>query len=623
MDQSSTATLSHRHECMQGITKLLVDAGYSRAGDMAAGEEFDKVVGGLSWLITSTLTTPLDISLPTLLEATSISTRIALSEVLHSTLLKMELPVEISPHQIQGVDAPVLLPVVRWAVKNFTEKRVASGDSILGGGGGVEFTKYYDKGFGGLFDGEEIAKNVEEMQERYKVKGRKYRFKGSQGIETEEQKVHRCLLEYGEKMRSYRGLRGGDGGGEEGGGDSDRGFKGRKKISAFDKQLADAQKVAEEEEKALEEARERMAAQLMNNSEELNDEDVAGRGGVGGLVTLGRGEIGVANEEYEKLREKMLKERKARDEKKELFNSRKSALEREIAEGKKLLEKKGGEVSKAEKARAEMQRMRTEVQDEKANNAKISEELQRLSEIEASSGQKDLLKSLWALVQENEKVKKDEKHFKEECKKKMDALTAALQNMGDDHGGQSEEEKAKMHEIDSMHVKILSKHDKVRQLLAQRNLQVASTTRKIDDVPTRMELIQYERRFVELYQQVALKLEETRRYYATYNTLDSTRNFLSKEVKLIDSITNNFENAMKTKSSQEEFLQQFEAILKGVQDSLSKQDGILRKRQEEVSKKEVEYTSVIEDQRRYFKLVKDFQEECNKNEALGAKIGDF
>lgn len=93
-------------------------------------------------------------------------------------------------------------------------------------------------------------------QERYKVRGRKYRFKGSQGSETEEQKVHRCLLEYGEKMRSYRGLRGGEGGGEEGGSNSDRGFKGRKKVSAFDKQLADAQKVAEEEEKALEEVRE-------------------------------------------------------------------------------------------------------------------------------------------------------------------------------------------------------------------------------------------------------------------------------------------------------------------------------------------------------------------------------
>ena len=74
-------------------------------------------------MITATLSTPLDITLTTLLEASSISTRIALSEILHSTLLKMELPVEISPHQIQGVDAPVLLPVIRWAVKNFEEKR--------------------------------------------------------------------------------------------------------------------------------------------------------------------------------------------------------------------------------------------------------------------------------------------------------------------------------------------------------------------------------------------------------------------------------------------------------------------------------------------------------------------
>ena len=39
-----------------------------------------------------------------------------------------------------------------------------------------------------------------------------------------------------------------------------------------------------------------MAAQLMKNSEELKDESIAGRGGVGGLVTLGRGEIGIANE---------------------------------------------------------------------------------------------------------------------------------------------------------------------------------------------------------------------------------------------------------------------------------------------------------------------------------------
>jgi len=622
-DQTSQGTLSAHRVAMEAISDCLVKAGYSRAGTLAPGLEFDKVVGGLAWVITASLSTPLDIDLPTLIGASSISTRIALSEVLHSTLLKMELPVEISPHQIQGVDAPVLLPVVKWAVKNFEEKRKISGDSILGNGGGGEFTKYFDKGFDGLFDGEEIGRHIAEVQGRYKVKGRKYRFRGGDlDAGTEEQKVHKCLLEYGEKMRSYRGLRGGDEGGEkstldEGGGKFNSG-RGKTKLSEFDKQLADAQKRAEEEEKALEESRERMAAQLMKNSEELKEENVAGRGGVGGLVTLGRGEIGMANEEYEKLREKMLKERKDRDEKKEIFNSRKLALEREILEGKKLLD--GGEKAKAAKAEADLDTMRSEVRDEQALNSKIHEELKKLGDLEAKSGQNDTMKALWALVQENEKVKREEKRFKEDCKTKMDALNTALEKMAAENGVQSEEGKAKMLEIDNMHDKISVKYDKVRQLLAQRNLQVASTTRKIDDVPTRTELIQYERRFVELYQQVALKLEETKRYYATYNTLDSSRNFLSKEVKLIDSITTNFENAMKTKASQEEFLEQFEAIIKGVSDSLKKQESSMVKKQDEVAKREAEYNSVIEDQRKYFKLVKDFQDECNRNELLSQKL---
>ena len=68
-------------------------------------------------------------------------------------------------------------------------------------------------------------------------------------------------------------------------------------------------------------------------------------------------------------------------------------------------------------------------------------------------------------------------------------------------------------------------------MLAETNLEVANTTRIIDDVPTRTELIQYERRFVELYQQVAWKLEETRKYYDMYNTLETTLTFLQKEVR--------------------------------------------------------------------------------------------
>ena len=65
--------------------------------------------------------------------------------------------------------------------------------------------------------------------------------------------------------------------------------------------------------------------------------------------------------------------------------------------------------------------------------------------------------------------------------------------------------------------------------------------------------------------QVAWKLEETRKYYDMYNTLDTTLNFLQKEVKLLNSISENFHEAMKSSQSKVEFSKQFETIVQGVE----------------------------------------------------------
>lgn len=86
----------------------------------------------------------------------------------------------------------------------------------------------------------------------------------------------------------------------------------------------------------------------------------------------------------------------------------------------------------------------------------------------------------------------------------------------------------------------MAKYNHLRELLAEANREVATSVRIIDDIPTRSELIQYERRFTELYQQVAWKLEETRKYYDQYNTLDTTLSYIQKEV----TIENLFEDIM-------------------------------------------------------------------------------
>jgi hypothetical protein len=49
---------------------------------------------------------------------------------------------------------------------------------------------------------------------------------------------------------------------------------------------------------------------------------------------------------------------------------------------------------------------------------------------------------------------------------------------------------------------VTAKYTKLRQVLAESNRTIANSIRVIDDVPSRIELIQYERRFAELYQQV-------------------------------------------------------------------------------------------------------------------------
>ena len=52
--------------------------------------------------------------------------------------------------------------------------------------------------------------------------------------------------------------------------------------------------------------------------------------------------------------------------------------------------------------------------------------------------------------------------------------------------------------------------------------------------------LQYEKRFTELFDEVGEKLDETRKYFAVYNTLSRKRDYMVKEEALIESMLTNF-----------------------------------------------------------------------------------
>ncbi|MGH0163177.1 UNVERIFIED_CONTAM: hypothetical protein FKN15_055635 [Acipenser sinensis] len=114
---------------------------------------------------------------------------------------------------------------------------------------------------------------------------------------------------------------------------------------------------------------------------------------------------------------------------------------------------------------------------------------------------------------------------------------------------------------------------------ARRNREIAILQRKIDEVPSRAELTQYQKRFIELYGQVAATHKETKQFFTLYNTLDDKKVFLEKEME---------------KKKQENKMRR---------DQLND-----------------EYLELLEKQRLYFKTVKDFKEECRKNEMLLSKL---
>ncbi|KAL9707008.1 hypothetical protein quinque_010526 [Culex quinquefasciatus] len=116
------------------------------------------------------------------------------------------------------------------------------------------------------------------------------------------------------------------------------------------------------------------------------------------------------------------------------------------------------------------------------------------------------------------------------------------------------------------------------------------------------------------------KHRETKQFYTLYNTLDDTKLYLEKEMSLLNSIYENYGNAMQTYNSREQFVQQFEQIVEGVRVNKTK---VQKKCDDERAKRDAlnaQLLALVEQQRKYAATVKQLTAECQRNEVLLAKL---
>ncbi|XP_055667984.1 coiled-coil domain-containing protein 93 [Falco peregrinus] len=583
------------------ILELLVAAGYFRAR-IKGLSPFDKVVGGMTWCIT---TCSFDIDVDLLFQENStIGQKIALTEKIVSVLPKMKCPHRLEPHQIQGLDFIHIFPVVQWLVKRAIETREEMGDYIRSYSiSQFEKTHRLPEDDEFMQRKEKAVKAVTDICEVYKPQRKYKRQKGAEELLDEESKVHATLLEYGRRYGFSR--------------QSGKTEQAEDKKIALPPGLAAAGKAEPCDEDDLQAAEELRIKTLMTGMAAMaTEEGKLTASTVGQIVGLQSDEIKQIVSEYaEKQSELSAEERPERLGAAQQHRRKVASLNKQILQKTKLLEELQVKCTDLQAKCTEAKKTLTEV---KSYSEKLDKELAALETIE-SQADSSLLQSLRALVAMNENLKSQEQEFKAHCREEMERLQQNIENLKAEAVENGEEQEPNR-VIEQQYKTEKDKLQKIRLLLARRNREIAVLQRKIDEVPSRAELTQYQKRFIELYSQVSATHKETKQFFTLYNTLDDKKVYLEKEVNLLNSIHDNFHQAMASSGSREQFLRQMEQIVEGIKQNRMKME---KKKQENKMRRDQlndEYLELLEKQRLYFKTVKEFKEECRKNEMLLSKL---
>ena len=135
------------------------------------------------------------------------------------------------------------------------------------------------------------------------------------------------------------------------------------------------------------------------------------------------------------------------------------------------------------------------------NQAK--DKLSQLEEREENADKDHLLK-IRELIKTHEALKHQEKSFKAKCREESDSLKQQIADLKEQIADETTVDDSNLTILKDQYLADKDKLAKIRLSLASKTRQVASLFRKLDEIPSRAELTQYQKRFVELNDQVCI-----------------------------------------------------------------------------------------------------------------------
>ncbi|XP_045766626.1 coiled-coil domain-containing protein 93 [Maniola jurtina] len=541
------------------ISDALVAAGYYRA-QLQGLSSFDKIVGGITWCIELC---DIDVDISLLFEENlTIGKKIALTEKIVKILPSMKCPYIIEPHQIQGLDFINIFPLIQWLIKYSSEFREAKEDELRKFAV-MQYEKdhIFESDRASYIQNEKLLRNLVIVQNLYKpcrVRKRKGAFPTN-----ELEQVNGVLSEYDQRMLMHVSNHK----------DKEKQDEGLDFLYDYEKSLADPSDMTTETDMF---------------SEDKENKDIANT----------------------KIHYAVLHSELTGDVPKELEQKEKNKYSQDIERLTKIIETMEMDIDVVRKDHeARMDSAKAQYADIINSLQTITKKLMKTDDY-SDKNVKDIYKSLKELAKERNELLKLIEHREKEHRKLEELLrTAKEPDMVVEEQPLTPEE---LKEFQDREKKLKDYISGVRVELGHLNRQVLRYSVAIDEVPGTAELLQYEKRFVELYNQVASKHKETKQYYIFYNTLYEVKLYTSKELSLLNSILDNYDEVMSSARKREEFMVQFESIVEWVNQTVKKVEQKYKHEKEQKAALHAEYSRLMDVQRQYAAALKKLAEERHK-----------
>ena len=591
-----------RLETYNKIVELLITAGYFRAR-LQNLVPFDKILGGMAWTLTGCF---YDIDIDFKDEMT-LTEKIRVSEKITAGLKSINYPNVLNPIQIQGLDLKPIYTCLQWLYKRLLETRDERN----------EMNKKFSINFlknSLLEDNKSKSKNITDDENILKAKynkiqqNRKYKPKQKLNFDyNDELRVFFTMIEFGQnKSISFQ----------------------RQLIELLKKKnLIDNSKIKEsskntgptipdskENNKLSKEELNAINEIVNNNIEEISDNNLKQKVNTSIIEAIFSENMDIISKEIDSFDnskgDEGIDKIKLYAKEKERLEKNKINIEQQIENYSNELNEiqtlDNNELEEIQKIKDKIENLRLTQEQNLQNKEKI---IQKVKEEKLSE---EKLEFLSEKNKQKEELKNMISKFKKDCMAEKKIYDVKLENYKNKIDKlNSTENEAVFNEIDVNYNEELNKNLQRKKDLFEQNKVINRLTRKIQLYPSKLEIIQYQKRFQELYDQINTVSEKSKKILGDYNSKNEVISLLAQKQEVFIELKTMYRN-IKKKHEKEDFKITLNNVYNTLVESLTKSGNKINEMSKDIDNNNKTLNDLRLYESNYMKLIKEYNKEYNK-----------